>query len=121
MASTNSELYQGGRGGRACTRGRSRSVDSRRVDDLGRGRLLGRADRARTGCRRGQRDQRLDPRLADVHRLVRRRCADVPGRGRDRRPTFWILPFVAVSIFLVAGLPALAPWFFRRYGDRVFE
>ncbi len=36
-------------------------------------------------------------------------------------PTFWILPFVAVSVFLVAGLPRLAPWFFRRYGDRVIE
>jgi Kef-type K+ transport system membrane component KefB len=37
------------------------------------------------------------------------------------KPTFWILPFVAVSVFLVAGLPRLAPWFFRRYGDRVIE
>jgi Kef-type K+ transport system membrane component KefB len=37
------------------------------------------------------------------------------------KPTFWILPFVAVSVFLVAGLPRVAPWFFRRYGDRVIE
>jgi Kef-type K+ transport system membrane component KefB len=37
------------------------------------------------------------------------------------KPTFWILPFVAVSILLVTGLPNVAPWFFGRYGDRVIE
>jgi Kef-type K+ transport system membrane component KefB len=37
------------------------------------------------------------------------------------KPTFWILPFVAVSILLVAGLPRVAPRFFGRYGDRVIE
>jgi Kef-type K+ transport system membrane component KefB len=37
------------------------------------------------------------------------------------KPTLWILPFVAVSVFLVAGLPKVAPWFFSRYGDRVIE
>jgi Kef-type K+ transport system membrane component KefB len=36
-------------------------------------------------------------------------------------PTIWIIPFVAVSIALIAGLPRLAPWFFGRYGDRVIE
>src|SRR5207245_4129571 len=30
-------------------------------------------------------------------------------------PTIWIVPFAAVSIALVAGLPKLAPWFFARY------
>lgn len=37
------------------------------------------------------------------------------------RPTLWIVPFVAVSALLVVGLPRLAPWFFRRYGNRVIE
>src|SRR6058998_754584 len=37
------------------------------------------------------------------------------------KPTIWIVPFIAVSLFLVAGLPRLAPWFFARYGDRVIE
>jgi Kef-type K+ transport system membrane component KefB len=37
------------------------------------------------------------------------------------KPTLWIVPFVAVSIFLIVGLPLLAPWFFGRYGDRVIE
>ncbi len=37
------------------------------------------------------------------------------------KPTIWIVPFVAVSVALVVGLPRLAPWFFRRYGDRVIE
>jgi Kef-type K+ transport system membrane component KefB len=37
------------------------------------------------------------------------------------KPTLWILPFVAVSILLIAGLPKVSPWFFGRYGDRVIE
>jgi Kef-type K+ transport system membrane component KefB len=36
-------------------------------------------------------------------------------------PTAWMIPFVAVSVGLVAGLPRLSPWFFRRYGNRVIE
>jgi Kef-type K+ transport system membrane component KefB len=36
-------------------------------------------------------------------------------------PTIWIVPFVVVSAALIAGLPTAAPWFFRRYGDRVIE
>jgi Kef-type K+ transport system membrane component KefB len=37
------------------------------------------------------------------------------------KPTVWILPFVIVSLALVAGLPKASPWFFSRYGDRVIE
>ena len=37
------------------------------------------------------------------------------------KPTIWVIPFVLVSIGLIVGLPALSPWFFRRYGDRVIE
>jgi Kef-type K+ transport system membrane component KefB len=37
------------------------------------------------------------------------------------KPTLWIVPFVAVSVVLVAGLPRVAPWFFSRFGDRVIE
>ena len=36
-------------------------------------------------------------------------------------PNAWIIPFVAVSLALVFGLPRIAPWFFRRFGDRVIE
>jgi Kef-type K+ transport system membrane component KefB len=36
-------------------------------------------------------------------------------------PTVWIVPFVAVSVVLIAGLPRIAPWFFSHYGDRVIE
>ena len=36
-------------------------------------------------------------------------------------PTIWIVPFVAVSVVLIVGLPLVAPWFFGRYGDRVIE
>jgi Kef-type K+ transport system membrane component KefB len=36
-------------------------------------------------------------------------------------PTVWIIPFVAVSIALIVGLPRISPWFFSRYGDRVIE
>ena len=36
-------------------------------------------------------------------------------------PNAWIIPFVAVSLALVFGLPRIAPWFFRRLGDRVIE
>jgi Kef-type K+ transport system membrane component KefB len=37
------------------------------------------------------------------------------------KPTLWIVPFVIVSVGLVAGLPKAAPWFFSRYGNRVIE
>ena len=37
------------------------------------------------------------------------------------KPTAWIVPFVLVSIALVAGLPRTAARFFRRYGNRVIE
>jgi Kef-type K+ transport system membrane component KefB len=36
-------------------------------------------------------------------------------------PNVWILPFAAVSVAVIFGLPRLAPWFFARYGDRVTE
>src|ERR1043166_9197899 len=34
-------------------------------------------------------------------------------------PNVWILPFVVVSVGLIAGLPRLAVPFFARYGNRV--
>ena len=37
------------------------------------------------------------------------------------KPTLWVIPFVAASAVLIAGLPKLAPWFFGRYGNRVIE
>jgi Kef-type K+ transport system membrane component KefB len=37
------------------------------------------------------------------------------------KPTIWVLPFVAASVALIAGLPRVAPWFFHRYGNRVIE
>jgi Kef-type K+ transport system membrane component KefB len=37
------------------------------------------------------------------------------------KPTLWIVPFAAVSIFLIVTLPRLSPWFFGRYGERVIE
>ena len=37
------------------------------------------------------------------------------------KPTVWIIPFVGVSIVLIAGLPRLAVPFFARYGNRVIE
>jgi Kef-type K+ transport system membrane component KefB len=36
-------------------------------------------------------------------------------------PNLWIVAFVAASVAAIWGLPRLAPWFFRRYGDRVIE
>jgi len=37
------------------------------------------------------------------------------------KPTVWVVPFAAVSILLIVGLPKASPWFFRRYGNRVIE
>jgi Kef-type K+ transport system membrane component KefB len=37
------------------------------------------------------------------------------------KPTVWFPVFLVVSIVVIVGLPKLAPWFFRRYGDRVIE
>jgi Kef-type K+ transport system membrane component KefB len=37
------------------------------------------------------------------------------------KPTTWVIPFVLVSLALLAGLPKLSPWFFGRYGNRVIE
>jgi Kef-type K+ transport system membrane component KefB len=36
-------------------------------------------------------------------------------------PNAWFPVFIAVSIALMVVLPRIAPWFFRRYGDRVIE
>jgi Kef-type K+ transport system membrane component KefB len=37
------------------------------------------------------------------------------------KPNAWFPVFIVVSIALIVGLPKIAPWFFRRYGDRVIE
>jgi Kef-type K+ transport system membrane component KefB len=37
------------------------------------------------------------------------------------KPSLWIIPFVAVAVGLIFGLPRVAPWFFSRYGGRVTE
>jgi Kef-type K+ transport system membrane component KefB len=37
------------------------------------------------------------------------------------KPNAWFPLFLAVSVGLIVLLPKLAPWFFRRYGDRVTE
>ena len=37
------------------------------------------------------------------------------------RPNAWFPVFLVVSIALIVGLPKIAPWFFRRYGNRVIE
>jgi Kef-type K+ transport system membrane component KefB len=37
------------------------------------------------------------------------------------KPTLWVIPFVLLSVMLIAGLPTASPWFFGRYGDRVIE
>jgi Kef-type K+ transport system membrane component KefB len=36
-------------------------------------------------------------------------------------PTWWLLPFLAVSVAVVWAMMALQPWFFARYGTRVIE
>jgi Kef-type K+ transport system membrane component KefB len=36
-------------------------------------------------------------------------------------PNLWFPAFLVASLALVLALPRLAPWFFRRYGDRVIE
>jgi Kef-type K+ transport system membrane component KefB len=37
------------------------------------------------------------------------------------KPNAWFPLFLVVSVGLIAILPRIAPWFFRRYGDRVIE
>jgi Kef-type K+ transport system membrane component KefB len=37
------------------------------------------------------------------------------------KPTIWLPVFLVISILVVVLLPRIAPWFFRRYGDRVIE
>ena len=36
-------------------------------------------------------------------------------------PNWWLVPFVAVSVVLIVGMPRLDDWFFARYGNRVIE
>jgi Kef-type K+ transport system membrane component KefB len=36
-------------------------------------------------------------------------------------PNLWFPAFLAGSVALILLLPRIAPWFFRRYGDRVIE
>jgi Kef-type K+ transport system membrane component KefB len=37
------------------------------------------------------------------------------------RPNAWFPVFLVVSVGVIVLLPKIAPWFFRRYGDRVIE
>lgn len=37
------------------------------------------------------------------------------------RPTWWLVPFLGMSVLIIVVMIALQPWFFRRYGDRVIE
>ena len=37
------------------------------------------------------------------------------------RPTWWLVPFVVVSVLVIWAMVALQPWFFARYGERVIE
>ena len=37
------------------------------------------------------------------------------------KPNVWFPVFLVVSLALILALPRIAPWFFRRYGDRVIE
>jgi Kef-type K+ transport system membrane component KefB len=37
------------------------------------------------------------------------------------KPNAWFPLFLVVSVGLIVALPKIAPWFFRRYGDRVIE
>jgi Kef-type K+ transport system membrane component KefB len=37
------------------------------------------------------------------------------------KPNGWYPLFLVVSVVLIVVLPKIAPWFFRRYGDRVIE
>ena len=37
------------------------------------------------------------------------------------RPTWWLVPFLGVSVLVIWAMVALQPWFFSRYGARVIE
>jgi Kef-type K+ transport system membrane component KefB len=37
------------------------------------------------------------------------------------KPTIWFPVFLIVSVAVIVLLPKIAPWFFRRFGDRVIE
>ena len=37
------------------------------------------------------------------------------------KPTLWIIPFILVALALIFGLPRVAPWFFKEFGNRVIE
>jgi Kef-type K+ transport system membrane component KefB len=37
------------------------------------------------------------------------------------KPNAWFPAFLVVSVGLILAVPKVAPWFFRRYGDRVIE
>jgi hypothetical protein len=48
-------------------------------------------------------------------------CGGLDGAAIFLKPTVWFPVFVVVSVAVIVLLPKLAPWFFRRYGDRVIE
>src|SRR5207245_2853747 len=37
------------------------------------------------------------------------------------RPTWWLVPFLGVSVLVIWAMLTLQPWFFSRYGERVIE
>lgn len=48
-------------------------------------------------------------------------CAVVALSALFVEPTWWLVPFVGVSIALMVVMPRLDGWFIRRYGNRVTE
>src|SRR3989449_2731213 len=36
-------------------------------------------------------------------------------------PTWWLVPFLGVSVLVIWAMVTLQPWFFSRYGERVIE
>ncbi len=37
------------------------------------------------------------------------------------RPTWWVVPFIGVSVAIIVIMPRLHPWFFPTFGNRVIE
>ena len=59
---------------------------------------------------------------ADHERLLRDRHGHRARAVGDLHQAERLVPvFLVVSVVLIVALPKIAPWFFRRYGDRVIE
>ena len=107
--------------GRDAGRARAAGMDDQGVTDRRHGAL---DDEPRGGLRGAGRDGLNTVRVGKLIMsacFVTDMCTVIALSAIFIKPTVWFPVFLVVSVAVIVVLPKIAPWFFRRFGDRVIE